>query len=135
MFLKKRPSRTSMPKATLDMDFPDLTIRSAKRGRKGAGRLSTQKKPKSSRHLMAWLLPAPEMPVTITQRKLSLGLAATEMPPSMAGERPFGGGHLDVGVFGEHFEQIFLHLKRRVAPARFHSLMERAHFNQDGQVP
>ena len=46
-------------------------MRSANVGMSVVGRLSTQKKPMSYRHLMAKLLPAPLMPVMTTKAMLS----------------------------------------------------------------
>src|SRR5437762_1585522 len=102
-----------MPSATFSMDFPERTINSAKEGNRGAGRLSTQKNPKSSRHLMAWLRPAPEMPVTITQRKRFFEfLFSTEMPPPVGGERRLlllRVGEFERGVLGQGLKEVSLH--------------------------
>ncbi len=46
--------------------WSDRPTRSAKVGMSVVGRLSTQKKPMSSKHLIAWLFPAPLSPVMMT---------------------------------------------------------------------
>src|SRR6059036_1622587 len=60
------PSRTSTPRATRWMGCSERMIRSAKVGMSVVGRLSTQKNPMSSKHLIAKLLPAPLSPVMTT---------------------------------------------------------------------
>src|SRR3989442_5494901 len=60
------PSRTSTPSATRWMGCSERMIRSAKVGMSVVGRLSTQKNPMSSKHLIAKLLPAPLSPVMTT---------------------------------------------------------------------
>src|SRR2546422_465672 len=60
------PSRTSTPSATRWMGCSECMIRSAKVGMSVVGRLSTQKNPMSSKHLIAKLLPAPLSPVMTT---------------------------------------------------------------------
>ena len=63
---KKRPPRMSETKAAL-LAFPsEWAQSSANFGMRAGGKLSTQKYPRSSKHRMASLLPAPDNPVMMT---------------------------------------------------------------------
>ncbi|MPN47201.1 hypothetical protein SDC9_194802 [bioreactor metagenome] len=62
----------STPMAALLISVPGTLSRSAILGIRGTGRLSTQKYPTSSSILSAVLLPAPDIPVTITNLILEL---------------------------------------------------------------
>src|SRR5579859_5435680 len=75
-----RMSRTS---ATL-RKFRLFEQSSANFGMRLGGRLSTQKYPRSSRHLAAWLLPAPDNPVTMTKCVCATG----RWPSPPAGSTP-----------------------------------------------
>jgi hypothetical protein len=67
-FSRKRPSRASTTRAARRTGSPRRWMRSTKGGMSRTGRLSTVKKPMSSRQLAARDLPEPERPVTMTSR-------------------------------------------------------------------
>jgi hypothetical protein len=77
---RKKRSRTSTTRAILVILRAECSHRSANGEMRARGRLSTQKKPTSSRKLRAWLFPEPEVPVRI--RKWS---GPAERRPSGAG--------------------------------------------------
>src|SRR5213594_193767 len=79
------PSRTSTPSATRWMGCSERMIRSAKVGMSVVGRLSTQKNPMSSKHLIAKLLPAPLSPVMTTNDR---GAVITPRPSALPGREP-----------------------------------------------
>src|SRR5690242_4370531 len=78
-WLRYSPSRTSTPSATRSRRSPARATRSAKVGMSVVGRLSTQKNPMSSKHLIAYDLPAPLRPVMTTKE---IGVAIVERPAS-----------------------------------------------------
>src|SRR5262245_58533041 len=62
-------------------------MRSAKVGMSVVGRLSTQKNPMSSKHLIAWLFPAPLSPVMMTKETESATSALARHQPSLVGRQ------------------------------------------------
>src|SRR5438093_10736251 len=105
------PSRTSTPSATRRIVWPDRATRSAKVGISVVGRLSTQKKPMSSKHLIAWLLPAPLRPVMTTK---VIG-SATLRPGGGRSAPPLG---RQSPLVGRQDPQLFAILRDRAARDR-----------------
>src|SRR6185295_18868799 len=71
----------------------------AKVGRSVAGRLSTQKKPWSSRKRRAWVFPAPDRPVMITNRAAEFIWASGPEQAHAFHDAPiedFGGMHAEL---------------------------------------
>src|SRR5439155_664313 len=67
------------------MGWSERVIRSANVGMSVVGRLSTQKNPMSSKHLIAKLLPAPLSPVMTTNDR---GAVITPRPSALPGREP-----------------------------------------------
>src|SRR5882724_11494066 len=85
------PSRTSTPSATRTIGCSERMIRSAKVGMSVVGRLSTQKNPMSSKHLIAKLLPAPLSPVMTTNGRgagIALGSGRVRVDRRASGPNP-----------------------------------------------
>src|SRR5213593_3281761 len=105
------PSRTSTPRATRWMGCSECMIRSAKVGMSVVGRLSTQKNPMSSKHLIAKLLPAPLSPVMTTNdrgagialgsgRGLARRAAGSRAPPARPRLAHLSAEAVDVALHG-----------------------------------
>src|SRR6185295_9286520 len=93
------------------------------RGRSATGRLSTQKNPKSSKQLIAWDLPAPDMTVTIQNRSRSLELRLF-----------FTVFRLLFRALRHHREQLLIKIFRRELSSVLESLIQRGYFDQYREI-